>query len=132
MIGLDTNILVRYFVSDDPAQFRKAEDFITQSRNVGNRLYVDDVVLCELVWVLRSSYKLDRETIAAILDDMLYQGQFLFSDDVALEAALDDYIAGPGDFADYVIGRRNKRAGCEATVTFDRGLRDENWFRILS
>lgn len=51
MIGVDTNILVRYFASDDPAQFRKADDFITQSKNRGVQLYVDDFVLCELVWV---------------------------------------------------------------------------------
>jgi len=131
VIGVDTNILVRYFVSDDPVQFRKADDFITQSKNRGDRLYVDDVVVCELVWVLRSAYKLDRETIAAILDDMLKRGQFSFTNDVIIEAALDDYIAGSGDFADYVIGRLNERAGCEATVTFDRALRDELSFRVL-
>ena len=96
------------------------------------RVYVDDVVLCELVWVLRSSYKLDRETVAAILDDMLNHDQFSFGDEDLLVSALDDYIAGSGDFADYVIGRRNKRAGCEATFTFDRGLRDEIGFRVLA
>ena len=132
MIGLDTNVLVRYFVSDDPAQFRQADDFITQSRNRGIRLFVDDVVLCELVWVFRSSYKLRREKIAEILEDMLKHEQFLFEDEQLLAAALDDYIAGPGDFADYLIGRRHKRAGCETTVTFDRALRDETMFRLLT
>ena len=132
MIGVDTNILVRYFVSDDPAQVRTADDFITQSKNRGLRLYVDDVVLCEFVWVLRSAYKLDRQMIAAILMDMLTQAQFSFEDDRLLVNALDDYLAGPGDFADYVIGRRDERAGCEATVTFDRALRDDSLFRILS
>jgi predicted nucleic-acid-binding protein len=131
VIGVDTNILVRYFVSDDPVQFRKADDFITQSKNRGVRLYVDDVVVCELVWVLRSAYKLDRDTIAAILDDMLKRGQFSFTDDDIMEAALDDYIAGPGDFADYMIGRLNQRAECEATFTFDRALQDELTFRVL-
>lgn len=131
MIGLDTNILVRYFVTDDPAQFRTAEEFITQSNNRGVPLYVDDVVLCELVWVLRSAYKLNRERIALIIEDVLKRNRFVFDDDRILVSALDDYIAGSGDFADYVIGRRNKRAGCDITATFDRGLRDDPSFHVL-
>jgi predicted nucleic-acid-binding protein len=131
VIGLDTNILVRYLVTDDPAQFRTAEDFITQSNNRGIRLYVDDVVLCELVWVLRSAYKLNRQKIASIIEDVLKRNRFVFDDDRILVAALDDYIAGAGDFADYLIGRRNKHAGCDLTATFDRGLRDDPSFRVL-
>lgn len=131
MIGLDTNILVRYFVSDDPAQFRQAEEFITRSMNRGVRLHVDDAVLCELVWVLRSSYKLSRGIIVTIAEDILHNNQFEFDDIQLLGEALDDYIAGSADFADYVIGRRYERAGCEATATFDRALRDDLRFRVL-
>lgn len=130
MIGVDTNVLVRYFVADDQEQFRQAEDFINANRRI--RLYVDDVVLCELVWVLRSSYKLDRERIAAIVEDVLKRSQFWFDDAGLLLTALDDYVAGRGDFADYVIGRRYERAGCEATATFDRALRDDVKFRLLA
>ena len=131
MIGLDTNILVRYFVSDDPSQFRQAEDFIRRSINRGIPLYVDDVVLCELVWVLRSSYKLGREMIASIVEDVLKNNRFSFDNVELLLTALDDYVAGRGDFADYVIGRRDERAGCEVTATFDRGLLDDPKFRVL-
>ena len=132
MIGVDTNVLVRYFVSDDREQFRQAEDFMTRSMNRRIQLYVDDVVLCELVWVLRSSYKLKRAEIAAIVEDVLKRNQFSFDDVGLLLTALDDYVAGRGDLADYVIGRRYERAGCEATATFDRALRDDVNFRLLS
>lgn len=129
MIGVDTNVLVRYFVEDDPAQSRRVDALLAKAAN--DPLHIDDVVLCELVWVLRAGYRFDRPEIANALRRILATANFSFDDRDLLRRALADYIAGSADFSDYVIGQRNARAGCETTVTFDRGLRENPSFRVL-
>lgn len=131
MNGIDTNILVRYLTQDDPAQARAVDDLISEAVEGGARLRVDDVVLCELVWVLRGAYRFDQATIAATLDKVLSTGLFAFEDREASRRALDEYRNGGGDFADYLIGRRNLGAGCETTVTFDRALDGNDAFTVL-
>ena len=131
MIGVDTNVLVRYLTQDDPVQARKVDTFVAAAIEGGDRLHVDDVVLCELVWVLRAAYRLGKPVIAAALDKVMSTGIFAFDDRELLRSALTDYLNGPGDFSDYVIGRRNTRAGCEYTVTFDRPLNRERSFILL-
>ena len=122
MIGIDTNVLVRYLTQDDPVQAGKVDAFVATAIEEGSRLHVDDIVLVEMVWVLRAAYRLSKPTIAEALDKVLSTAIFSFDDREVLRAALTDYLAGPGDFSDYLIGRRNARAGCEHTVTFDRPL----------
>ena len=131
MIGIDTNALVRYFTQDDPEQARKVDAFFATAVEDGSRVHVDDIVLCELVWVLRAAYRLGKQTIAEALDKVMSTAIFSFDDRELLRAALTDYLKGPGDFSDYVIGRRNTRAGCEHTVTFDRRLNRESSFVLL-
>lgn len=131
MIGVDTNVLVRYLTQDDPVQARKVDTFVAAAIESGDRLHVDDIVLCELVWVLRAAYRLGKPVIAAALDKVMSTGIFAFDDRELLRSALTDYRNGPGDFSDYVIGRRNARAGCEHTVTFDRPLNREQSFVLL-
>jgi predicted nucleic-acid-binding protein len=97
----------------------------------GSRVHVDDIVLCEMVWVLRAAYRLGKPTIAEALDKVMSTAIFSFDDRELLRAALSDYLKGPGDFSDYVIGRRNTRAGCEHTVTFDRPLNRQGSFVLL-
>jgi len=126
VIGVDTNVLVRYFVEDDSAQSRRVDALLQHGG-----LHIDDVVLCELVWVLRSGYRFDRQTIADALRRILATAAFSFNDRDLLRRALADYMTGSADFSDYVIGRRNALAGCETTVTFDRALRDNSSFRVL-
>ncbi len=131
MIGVDTNVLVRYLTQDDPVQARKVDTFVATAIETGDRLHVDDIVLCELVWVLRAAYRFGKPVIAAALDKVMSTAIFSFDDRELLRSALTDYRNGPGDFSDYVIGRRNTRAGCEHTVTFDRPLNRERSFLLL-
>lgn len=131
MIGIDTNVLVRFLTQDDAAQARKVDAFLTTAIEDGSRLHVDDIVLCEMVWVLRAAYRLGKPTIAQALDQVMSTSIFSFDDRELLRNALADYRDGPGDFSDYVIGRRNARAGCEHTVTFDRPLSDQSSFVVL-
>jgi predicted nucleic-acid-binding protein len=131
VIGVDTNVLVRYLAQDDAAQARRVDIFLSAAIEDGTRLHVDDIVLCEMVWVLGAAYRLRKVTIAEALDKVMSAAIFSFDDRELLRAALIDYREGKGDFSDYVIGRRNARAGCEHTVTFDRSLRDGPSFVLL-
>jgi predicted nucleic-acid-binding protein len=131
MIGVDTNILVRYLTQDDAVQARAADALIAESLENGLLLHIDDIVLCELVWVLRGAYRFDKATIVSALSKILDTALFSFEDRELLKRALDRYQDGAGDFADYAIGARNARAGCDVTATFDRALRGDGAFSFL-
>jgi len=119
MLGIDTNVLVRFLVRDDLAQFEKARNLIHQEVSAGNRLVINQLVLLETEWVLRSRYRLTRqqmmETISALLDALDVQ----FEDEPAVEEALYVWRDTRADFADCLIGARNRRLGCRATASFD-------------
>lgn len=131
MIGIDTNVLVRYLVQDDLSQARKVDAFLSEAMDSGTRLHIDDIVLCETVWVLRAAYRMGKATIVSTLDKIMSTAIFAFDDRELLRSALADYRDGAADFSDYVIGRRNARAGSQHTVTFDRSLRDAATFHLL-
>ncbi len=131
MIGIDTNVLVRYLAQDDAAQSRKVDLFLSEVREQGSAIHIDDVVLCEVVWVLRAAYRLGKTTIVDALEKFLGTAVFSFDDRELLRVALSDFRSGKGDFSDYVIGRRNERAGCAYTVTFDRALVRDATFHTL-
>ncbi len=131
MIGLDTNVLVRYLTQDDPTQTRRANALINGVLDRSDRCAINVVVLCELVWVLGDAYGLDRATIASTLEQLLDTAEFVIEERDIAYHALSDYRRGPGDFADYVIGRGNRHAGCDETATFDRALRGSDLFRVI-
>ena len=131
MRGLDTNVLVRYLTQDDPAQSRKANTVIAEAVDRGEQCSISAIVLCELVWVLREAYHLDKPTVAATLERVLDTAQLVVEQADLARRALDDYRHGRGDFADYLIGWRNRQAGCSDTVTFDRALGRSRLFRVL-
>ena len=131
MTGLDTNVLVRYLTQDDPVQARKAEAIIDRALAGGERVHLDTVVLCELVWVLRSAYGYDRATIAETLTKLLEAGQLSVDDRDRLREATGRYAVGIGDFADEVLALRNRSAGCDTTLTFDRAHRKSDLFTVL-
>ncbi len=132
MTGLDTNVLVRYLTQDDPAQARRANAIVAETVAKGEHCFLSGVVLCELVWVLRGAYGLEKPAVVAVLDQMLSTVQFEIEEKDLVRRALEDYRTGRGDFADYMIGQRNREAGCAETVTFDRRLKGDRLFRVLS
>jgi len=131
MKGLDTNVLVRYLTQDDPSQARKANAIVDGALAAGERIHVDTVVLCELVWVLRSAYGYDRATVADTLVKLIETGQLSVDDRDRLREATRRYAAGAGDFADHVLALRNQSAGCDTTLTFDRAHRKSDLFTVL-
>jgi predicted nucleic-acid-binding protein len=119
MTGIDTNVLVRYLVQDDPEQGRKAARFIANECTSDEPGLINRVVFCELVWVLESAYRYPRDKVALALEGILRTAQFRIEDQQEAWSSLRDYQAG-ADFADAFIAAVNRRLGCERTVTFDR------------
>jgi predicted nucleic-acid-binding protein len=113
--GIDTNVLVRLLVGDDPAQVARARAYV--EANVP--CWVNRVVACEAVWVLGRVYRLQPARLALALKQLIQTAELEFEDSDAIEAGIAALEAG-GDFADSVIAATNVARGCEATGTFDR------------
>ena len=117
MIGLDTNVLVRYLVQDDPDQSARATALI-EGLDEQRRGFVSIVVLVELSWVLRRAYGVSVDDVHAVVDRLLRAREVVVQEADVVRLALRRALAG-ADFPDAVIGELGSRAGCEATVTFD-------------
>jgi predicted nucleic-acid-binding protein len=120
VIGLDTNVLVRYLVQDDVRQAEKATRIIEKECSVETPGWVDQIVLCELVWVLESAYGYSRTLIAQVLQQILSSAELRVEAPDQVRAAVRGFVDGAADFADFLIGIRNRDQGCLTTVTFDK------------
>jgi predicted nucleic-acid-binding protein len=120
MIGLDTNVLVRYIMQDDPKQSPKATKLV-ESLNAETRGFVPLVSTVELAWVLGFSYGLKREQVAQAVDLLLRTKEIVVDRADVVAQALRVYKAGSADLADCLIERTAASAGCERTMTFDIG-----------
>lgn len=131
MIGLDTNVLVRYLVQDDPAQSRKATQLIARECTREEPGFINRIVLCELVWVLESAYGYSKDTIAGVVEKVLQTSQFQIEDVQAAWTAFRLYQKGKADFADCLLGTINRSHGCERTVTFDQKAGKLDGYELL-
>ena len=119
MIGLDTNVLVRYIMQDDPRQSSRATALVESldSRTPG---FVGVVSLIELYWVLTSCYALTQEQVGRALGLLLRTKHLVVDRADQVLRALRTFEAGKADFADCLIERTAASAGCQQTMTFDR------------
>lgn len=128
MIALDTNVLVRFLVEDDEAQSRRASRLIENARKRDETLFISDIVMCETVWVLSTSYRFSRSEMAGVLGDLLRGRGVVFSSSDSLARALQAYVAGKGDFANYLIREHGRNEGADTVATFDRALHGDRGF----
>jgi predicted nucleic-acid-binding protein len=128
VIGVDTNVLVRYVVEDDPAQSAAAVAMIERAVEKNRGLFISQIVLCELVWVLSYAYKFTREEITSVLHQLRRGAQIAVEGSDEVRRAIDAYTNGRGDFADYLIAERSIANGCSAVATFDRVLHSDPRF----
>ena len=131
MIGLDTNILVRYVVRDDARQTAAATRLIESRCKPGDPGLVALVVLCELVWVLDRGYGYERSAIAAVLRHIFAAGDLQVEHPELAWEALNLYDREKADFADYVIGLSNREMKGEVTYTFDRHTAGSGLFKAI-
>lgn len=118
MIGLDTNVLVRYIMQDDPKQSPKATKLIG-ALTVAAPGFVPLVSMVELAWVLSSCYGLTRDQVVQTLELMLRTKEIVIDSADLVLKALRIFKASNADFADCLIERSASSAGCTDTMTFD-------------
>jgi predicted nucleic-acid-binding protein len=120
MIGLDTNVILRCFVDDDPSQAAAARRFVVEHCTQETPGFIDRVALCELIWVLSSGYRFDRKRTANVITTLLASRDIVLEDGDIVRAALHIFVRRNVDFADALIGEVNRQHGCDATATLDR------------
>ncbi|HDR9172953.1 TPA: type II toxin-antitoxin system VapC family toxin [Burkholderia vietnamiensis] len=118
MIGLDTNVLVRYFAQDDEIQSKKATALM-ESLSPERPGYVSQVALIEVVWVLGRCYGVEREQMKDIVESMIGTRELVVESADTVRKALRVFASSKADFADCLIERSGHVAECEYTATFD-------------
>jgi predicted nucleic-acid-binding protein len=118
VIGIDTNVLVRYVVQDDPGQSGKATEFM-ESLTEDEPGHVSIVALIEFFWVLRRGYGFAVQDVATVIRGLLNSVEIRVDESETVRRALGQVDAG-FDFADAVIGELDRNAGCRHTVTLDK------------
>lgn len=128
MIGLDTNVLVRYLTKDDEVQWQKAAVIIKDAQSC----FISDIVLCELVWVLSGKpYQYSKSEILKVLELILQSSKFEFANRTIIYQAIKLTQTGKANFADYLISVTHRNYDCSQTVTFDQKLKGEKWYQVL-
>ena len=117
MIGLDTNVLVRYITQDDPAQAAKAAALL-ESLTAAEPGFISLIVTAELAWVLERNYRLGRGPLAAVVERLLQTETLRVQNDTEVFAAMLELRHGHADFADALIAALARSAGCRHTATF--------------
>jgi predicted nucleic-acid-binding protein len=131
MIGLDTNLLVRYLTRDDAQQFAKVTRLIERALEHEEQLLINTAVLCETTWVLETAYEYSRAEIADAIERILDTAQFEIERAHEARQALGDFRSTKAGFADALIGRINRTLGATHTATFDRDLKSLETFTVL-
>ncbi len=120
MIGLDSNILIRYFAQDHAGQSARATQIIEGQLSQDSPGFISSIVLVEMVWTLMRFYKLKQNAIMAIIMELMN------ADDIQLEhreeiwRAYQQVSSQTLDFSDALLGAIHKKSGCEYTLTFDK------------
>ena len=119
MIGLDTNILVRFLAQDDPVQSPKAREILERRLAERDPGFVSVVAMVETVWVLDRAYGLSSQEISGAVERMLQTDVLIVENEQEVFTAMVALKRGEGSFADALIGALYTRAGCARTLTFD-------------
>jgi predicted nucleic-acid-binding protein len=130
MIGLDTNVLVRFLVADDERQFEKARRLIRHEATKGGPVLISQLVLLECEWVLRSRYGLAKDEILGAFSGLLDSNEVRVEDEACVEEALYVWKDSGAEFADCLIGAKYRALGCSATVSFDARAAKVPGFRL--
>ena len=119
MIGIDTNVLIRFLVRDDEHQFERARRLLKRGMGGGEPVFISHLVLLETEWVLRSRYGVTKTAIVAALNALLDASALQFEDERSIEEAVFTWKDSTAEFADCLINAHHRALGCRATATFD-------------
>jgi predicted nucleic-acid-binding protein len=124
VIGLDTNVVVRYLLCDDPTQSDAATRLIDETCSETKPAFIGSIVLCEVWWVLRKIFKLSRLDATATIHELLENSHIRVHQPESIIASLETCRKTDADFADCLIVLESRSAGAPTVMTFDRGARD--------
>lgn len=131
MIGLDTNVLVRFIAQDDAKQSPLANNLI-DSLSSDNPGFITIVSLVELVWVMQSCYNATKPEVVKILEMLLRTQEMSVENAETVFKALNVFEASKADFSDCMIERSANRAGCAYTATFDENAAKTAGMRLVN
>lgn len=120
MIGIDTNVLVRYIAQDDLKQAARASKLIESECTVDDPGFIGLITLVELVWVSESCYGASKKDISTIITRLLSAKQLIVQDAEVVRKALNKFESVNADFSDCLVGLIADFAGCKTTFTFDK------------
>ena len=119
MIGLDTNVIARLLLADDPLQLKRASNAIAQAQAEGVTVVLSLAVVLELEWVLRSSAKMNKTQILAVFRQLLESYDVQIENERVLEQAVHSYENSSADFGECLFWAQYRNMGCSAMMTFD-------------
>jgi predicted nucleic-acid-binding protein len=132
MQGIDTNVLVRYLVQDDPKQSKAAVQYIESRCTDETPGFINHIVLCETMWVLKRLYNVSKKDSIRIIEGLLGAPQLFLQDPDIVFQALEEYAENKIDFADCLSGRCNLHNNCISTITFDINAAKSSSYKLLS
>ena len=131
MIGLDTNILVRYLAQDDSIQSPQATQIIERQLTEKRPGFISLVTMVETVWVLDRVYGLSTQEVAHAVERILQADTLVVQNEQEVFTAMLALKIGAGSFSDALIGALGAWAGCSATLSFDKKAKRLKQFKIL-
>lgn len=132
MIGLDTNVVVRYLAQDDPKQSAIATRFVEKTLTAENPGFVTTIALCEIAWVLAECYGADRKRIREVIEGLLATKQIVVEQAELVWKALRACEGVSAEFSDALISQIAAAHGGAKTVTFDRAAAKLPGFELLT
>jgi len=132
MLGIDTNVLVRFLVRDDENQFEKARKLIRREVAAGHRVFVNQLVLMETEWVLRSRYAVPKNQILEAISGLLNSTDIQFEDEPSIEETLFIWKESDADFADCLHAALALMAGQQPLWTFDKAAAKVDGAKLLT
>ena len=131
MIGLDTNVVVRYLTQDDTKQAAVASRLFEQTLSVERPGFVSLITLCEIVWVLADCYGADKARLGDVVEGLLASKQLIVEDAELVWKALRAWEKATADFSDALVGQALAANGCKRIVTFDKAAARLPGFELL-
>lgn len=132
MIGIDTNILVRFLTKDDTEQSLAVAKLFKHHNNNESSIFINDIVLSEVIWVLEKGYKYSKQQVIYAIKLILQTPEFAFSNHNLIVKSLYEYEQASGaDFTDILISYTNHHNGCSTTYSFDKKACKTKYFQEL-
>jgi predicted nucleic-acid-binding protein len=132
VIGLDTNVVVRYLTQDDAKQAAVASKLFEHTLSVERPGFIGLITLCEIAWVLADCYEADKPRIRAVIEGLLGSKQIVVEDAELVWKALRTWEKSSADFSDALMGQAVSARGCDRIVTFDKSAARLPGFELLS